>query len=102
MSRPSEVYVCPLSAEEEQWVHRLYHQSSHVGLKSRCHMILLSVQHYRVPLFLSIEGESCSSLQGVSLNRHTHEQYRARRVVKHKARYVPDRFGAEHWASALW
>jgi putative transposase len=49
MSRPSEVYVRPLSAEEEQWVHRLYQQTTHVGLKSRCHIILLSVEHYSVP-----------------------------------------------------
>ncbi len=49
MSRPSEVYVRPLSTEEEQWVHRLYHQTTHVGLKSRCHIILLSTQHYSVP-----------------------------------------------------
>jgi putative transposase len=49
MSRPSEVYVRPLSTEEEQWVHRLYQQTSHVSLKSRCHIILLSTQHYSVP-----------------------------------------------------
>lgn len=49
MSRPSEVYVRPLSSEEEQWVHRLYQQTTHVGLKSRCHIILLSIQHYSVP-----------------------------------------------------
>lgn len=48
MSRPTEVYVRPLSTEEEQWVHRLYQQTTHVGLKSRCHIILLSTQHYSV------------------------------------------------------
>lgn len=49
MSRPSEVYVRPLSLEEQEWVHRLYQHTSHVGLKSRCHIVLLSVQHYSVP-----------------------------------------------------
>ncbi|GHO98797.1 IS630 orf [Reticulibacter mediterranei] len=49
MSRPSEVYVRLLSTEEKQWVHRLYQQTSHAGLKSRCHIILLSTQHYSVP-----------------------------------------------------
>lgn len=48
MSRPSEVYVRPLSPEEQEWVHRLYQQTTHVGLKSRCHIILLSSQHYSV------------------------------------------------------
>ena len=49
MSRPSEVYVRPLTVEEQKWVHRLYQQTTHVGLKSRCHIILLSAQHYPVP-----------------------------------------------------
>ena len=49
MSRPSEVYVRPLTAEEQEWVHRLYQQTTHVGLKGRCHIILLSAQHYTVP-----------------------------------------------------
>jgi Winged helix-turn helix len=49
MSRPSEVYVRPLSREEEEWIHRLYQQTTHVGLKSRCHIVLLSTQHYSVP-----------------------------------------------------
>jgi putative transposase len=49
MSRPSEVYVRPLTAEEQEWVHRLYQQTTHVGLKGRCHIILLSVQRYSVP-----------------------------------------------------
>src|SRR5690348_17673135 len=48
MSRPSELYVRPLSAEEQQWVRRLYDHTTHVGLKSRCHIILLSVQRYSV------------------------------------------------------
>src|SRR5690348_10733675 len=54
MSRPSEVYVRPLSAEEHDWVHRLYQQTTHVGLKSRCHIILLSAQHYSVPQIASL------------------------------------------------
>lgn len=49
MSRPSEVYARPLFPQEQEWVHRLYQQTSHVGLKSRCHIILLSAQHYNVP-----------------------------------------------------
>ena len=49
MSRPSEVYVRPLAPEEQEWVHRLYDHTSHVGLKSRCHIILLSAQRYSVP-----------------------------------------------------
>lgn len=49
MSRPSEVYVRPLLPEEQEWIQRLYQQTTHVGLKSRCHMILLSTQHYSVP-----------------------------------------------------
>jgi putative transposase len=49
MSRPSEVYVRPLVPEEQAWVHRLYDHTTHVGLKSRCHIILLSAQRYRVP-----------------------------------------------------
>lgn len=50
MSRPSELYVRPLSAEEQDWVRRLYDHTTHVGLKSRCHIILLSAQRYSVPL----------------------------------------------------
>ncbi len=49
MSRPSEVYVRPLSPQEQEWIHRLYQQTAHVGLKSRCHIVLLSAQHYSVP-----------------------------------------------------
>ena len=49
MSRPSEVYVRALSPEEQEWIHRLSQQTTHVGLKSRCHIILLSSQHYSVP-----------------------------------------------------
>ena len=48
MGRPSELYVRLLSVEEQEWVHRLYDQTTHVGLKSRCHIILLSAQHYSV------------------------------------------------------
>jgi hypothetical protein len=44
MSRPSEVYVRPLLPEEQEWVHRLDNHTTHVGLKSRCHIILLSAQ----------------------------------------------------------
>ncbi len=88
MSRPSEVYVRPLSAEEEQWVHRLYQQTTHVGLKSRCHIILLSTQHYSVPqiatlLFSSedtvarcIHDFNWSGLEGIL------PQERVRRPVK--------------------
>lgn len=54
MSRPSELYVRPLTAEEQQWVRRLYDHTSHVGLKSRCHIILLSIQHYRVPQIAAV------------------------------------------------
>jgi hypothetical protein len=49
MSRPSEVYVRPLSPQEQEWVHRLYQQTSHVGVISRCHSILLSAQHSSLP-----------------------------------------------------
>jgi transposase len=49
MSRPSEVYVHPLLPEEQESIHRLYQQTTHVGLKSRCHIILLSAQQYSVP-----------------------------------------------------
>ena len=54
MSRPSEVYVRPLSAEEHDWVQRLYHHTTHVGLKSRCHIILLSAERYSVPQIASL------------------------------------------------
>lgn len=54
MSRPSEVYVRPLTPEEQAWVHRLYQETSHVGLKSRCHIILLSTQRYSVPQIASL------------------------------------------------
>ncbi len=54
MSRPSEVYVRPMSAEEHDWVHRLYQQTTHVGLKSRCHIILLSAERYSVPQIASL------------------------------------------------
>src|SRR5579859_5026641 len=54
MSRPSELYVRPLSAEEHDWVHRLYQQTTHVGLKSRCHIILLSAERYSVPQIASV------------------------------------------------
>ncbi len=49
MSRPSELYVRPLPSEEEEWVHRIYDHTTHVGLRSRCHIILLSAQRYSVP-----------------------------------------------------
>lgn len=54
MSRPSELYVRPLTPAEQEWVRRLYDQTSHVGLKSRCHIILLSAQHYSVPQIASL------------------------------------------------
>jgi transposase len=54
MSRPSEVYVRPLSVEEQEWVHRLDQGTSHVGLKSRCHIILLSAERYSVPQIASL------------------------------------------------
>ena len=54
MSRPSELYVRPLTPSEQQWVRRLSDQTSHVGLKSRCHIILLSAQHYSVPQIASL------------------------------------------------
>jgi transposase len=49
MSRPSKVYVRPLTLEEQEWIHRLSQKTTHVSLKSRCHIILLSTQHYSVP-----------------------------------------------------
>ena len=39
MSKPSEVYMRPLSPEEQEWVNRLYDHTTHVGLKSQCHII---------------------------------------------------------------
>ena len=48
MSRPSEVYVRPLTEEEQQWVQRMYHQTTEAMVKTHCHIILLSVQHYSV------------------------------------------------------
>ncbi len=54
MSRPSELYVRPLSAEEQEWVRRLYDHTTHVGLKSRCHIILLSAQRYSVPQIAAV------------------------------------------------
>ncbi len=49
MSRPSEVSVRPLSEEEQQWVPRMYHQTTDAMLKTDCQLILLSAQHYSVP-----------------------------------------------------
>lgn len=49
MSRPSEVYVRPLTEEEQQWVQRIYHHTTDAMLKTHCHIILLSLQHYSVP-----------------------------------------------------
>jgi len=49
MSRPSEVYVRPLTDEEQQWMPRIYHQTTDAMLKTHCHIILLSIQHYSVP-----------------------------------------------------
>ena len=49
MSRPSEVYVRPLTDEEQQWMSRIYHQTTDAMLKTHCHIILLSIQHYSVP-----------------------------------------------------
>src|SRR5438270_6501238 len=49
ISRPSEVYLRSLSPEEQEWVHRLYQQTTHADLKSRCRIILLSSQRYSVP-----------------------------------------------------
>lgn len=54
MSRPSELYVRPLSSEEEEWVHRIYDHTTHVGLRSRCHIILLSAQRYSVPQIAAV------------------------------------------------
>lgn len=54
MSRPGELYVRPLSAEEQEWVRRLYDHTTHVGLKSRCHIILLSAQRYSVPQIAAV------------------------------------------------
>ncbi len=54
MSRPSELYVRPLTAEEQEWVRRLYDHTSHVGLRSRCHIILLSARHYSVPQIAAV------------------------------------------------
>lgn len=44
MSRPSEVYVRSLTEEEQQWLPRIYHQTTEAMLKTHCHIILLSVQ----------------------------------------------------------
>jgi len=49
MSRPSEVYVRLLTEEEQQWVQRIYHQTTDAMLKTHCHIILLSLHHYSVP-----------------------------------------------------
>jgi putative transposase len=49
MSRPSEVYVRPLTEEEQQWMPQIYHHTTDAMLKTHCHIILLSVQHYSVP-----------------------------------------------------
>lgn len=49
MSRPGEVYVRPLTEEEQEWVSRISHQTTDAMLKTHCHIVLLSVQHYRVP-----------------------------------------------------
>lgn len=54
MRRPSELYVRPLSAEEQEWVRRLSDHTTHVGLKSRCHIILLSAQRYCVPQIVAV------------------------------------------------
>jgi putative transposase len=54
MSRPSELYIRPLSPEEQEWVHRIYDHTTHVGLRSRCHIILLSGQHYSVPQIAAV------------------------------------------------
>ncbi|HEV2583189.1 MAG TPA: helix-turn-helix domain-containing protein [Ktedonobacteraceae bacterium] len=43
-----------MSAEEHEWVHRLYQDTTHVGLKSRCHIILLSAEYYSVPQIASL------------------------------------------------
>src|SRR2546430_10005274 len=49
MSRPSEVYVRPLTEEDQQWVQRIYHHTTDAMLKTHCHIILLSLQHYSGP-----------------------------------------------------
>jgi hypothetical protein len=54
MSRPSEVYVRPITEEEHQWVQRIYHYTTDVTLKTLCHIILLYVQQYSVPQFATL------------------------------------------------
>jgi putative transposase len=49
MSRPGEVSVRPLTQEEQQWGERIYHQTIDAMLKTRCQIILLSLQRYSVP-----------------------------------------------------
>lgn len=43
-----------MTGSEQEWVLRLYDHTSHVGLKSRCHIILLSAQRYRVPQMAAV------------------------------------------------
>jgi len=54
LSRPNELYVRPMSAEEQEWVHRLSDQTTHVGVICRCHSILLSAQRYSVPQIATV------------------------------------------------
>ena len=86
MSRPSEVYVRPLTEEEQQWVQRMYHQTTEAMVKTHCHIILLSVQHYSVPqiaglLFYSedmvadtIHAFNQTGLQGLIPSRKVDDQ----------------------------
>src|ERR1700686_3662573 len=54
MSKPSEGYERPLSAKDQEWVPPLFRDTSHVGLKRRCHIILLSAQRYSIPQIASL------------------------------------------------
>src|SRR5690242_11123148 len=72
MSRPSELYVRPLSAEEQQWVRRLYDHTTHVGLKSRCHIILLSIQKIPQATTPTMLNKTAKQLREIWYNERDH------------------------------
>lgn len=44
MTRPGQVYVQDLSAEEQEMLQELYHHTSDALIKSRCQILLLSAR----------------------------------------------------------
>jgi hypothetical protein len=59
-----EVYLRELSRKEVRVIERIYHQTTDATIRTRCHILLLSAQHYSIHrivqlLFFSVETVVC-------------------------------------------